>query len=270
MAISQDKVQELLDLIKKLNEKVEAIKNEKINIKLKDDNTPVTKADLLVNDELIKFIKTTQYTKIISEENRQLDFSERTNWEWYWVVDPIDGTKEFIKKGEDYTINIALCHKERPVFSVVSRPSNGDIYYAIKDKGAFKNNKRIYSDGNQKVIKVIASKTHLNSMTENFINNLSKSVNFETLNVGSSLKICFISEGLAQIYPRFGTTMEWDTAAADLILFEAGGEMIGCKSFNALSYNKEDLRNEFFLCYSKSLSKEKRKLICQLAKENVV
>ena len=118
MAISQDKVQELLDLIKKLNEKVEAIKNEKINIKLKDDNTPVTKADLLVNDELIKFIKTTQYTKIISEENRQLDFSERTNWEWYWVVDPIDGTKEFIKKGEDYTINIALCHKERPVLAL--------------------------------------------------------------------------------------------------------------------------------------------------------
>ena len=269
MTISQSKFEELLKLIGKLNHEVEEIKYQNIEVHLKSDETPITKADLHVNKALNNFIKTTEYQNVISEENKQIDFSERSVWQWYWIIDPIDGTKEFIKKGTDFTINIALCFQNRPVLSVVSRPSSGDIYHAIKDEGAFKNKRKIESSLIDGKMKMIASKSHLNSDTESYISELSKLTDFEIINVGSSLKICFIAEGKAQIYPRFGTTMEWDTAAADLILFEAGGSMLSCKNLKPLMYNKENLKNSYFICFSDSLSTKEKKDITNLAFKNV-
>ena len=269
MTISQNKFEELLKLIGKLNHEVEKIKHEDIEVSIKSDDSPITQADLHVNNALNNFIKTTEYQNVISEENKQIDFSQRSKWQWFWIIDPIDGTKEFIKKGDDYTINIALCFKNRPVLSVVSRPSSGDIYYAIKNKGSFLNQKKIQSAFNDGKVKMIASKSHLNKDTELYISKLSKSIKFEIINVGSSLKICFLAEGKAQIYPRFGTTMEWDTAAADLILSEAGGSMLSCVDLEPLMYNKENLKNSYFVCFSDSLNSKEIKEITDLANKNV-
>ena len=269
MTISQNKLEELLKLIGKLNHEVEKIKNKDIEVSIKSDDTPITQADLYVNNALNDFIKTTEYQNVISEENKQIDFSERSKWQWFWIIDPIDGTKEFIKKGTDYTINIALCFQNRPVLSVVSRPSSGDIYYAIKDQGSFLNQNKIKSALTDGEVKMIASKSHLNKDTEVYISELSKSIRFDTINVGSSLKICFLAEGKAQIYPRFGTTMEWDTAAADLILSEAGGSMLSCLDLKPLMYNKENLKNSYFICFSDSLSSKEKKEITNLANKNV-
>ena len=268
MIIEQNKFQDLLNLIEKLNFEVEEIKNQNIKISMKNDQTPVTQADLFVNDQLNKFIKTTNYKNVISEENKKADYEDRSSWDWFWIIDPIDGTKEFIKKGNDYTINIALCYKNRPVLSVVSKPSSGDIYYACKNGGAYKNGHSISSNNVENNIKLIASKSHLNKETERFISELSKSLDFETISIGSSLKICVLAEGKAQIYPRFGTTMEWDTAAADLILTESGGKLLNCSNLKPLIYNKEDLRNDYFICFSESLSDEQKKTIKSLVNTN--
>ena len=167
------------------------------------------------------------------------------------MIDPIDGTKEFINKSTDYTINIALCHEKEPIFGLVSCPATNDIYYAYKNKGAFLNGKEISisteTDSNLK--RVIASKSHINAETTKFIEDLKKNYEIDVKNYGSSLKICKIAEGKADIYPRFGPTMEWDTCAAQIILEEAGGSMLDKKNLK-LTYNKADLRNPFFIASS--------------------
>tara|TARA_Y100000816_G_C26075616_1_gene566150 strand:+ start:16 stop:759 length:744 start_codon:yes stop_codon:yes gene_type:complete len=241
----------LVILIKKLNKDVEEIKITDFDVDLKLDNTPLTKADLHVNRHLTDFVQNSNCKNIISEEISNLEFEERKSWRYYWVIDPIDGTKEFVNKSTDYTINIALCHEKEPIFGLVSCPATNDIYYAYKNKGAFLNGKEISisteTDSNLK--RVIASKSHMNAETTKFIENLKKNYEIDVKNYGSSLKICKIAEGKADIYPRFGPTMEWDTCAAQIILEEAGGSMLDKKNLK-LTYNKADLRNPFFIASS--------------------
>ena len=241
----------LVILIKKLNKDVEEIKITDFDVDFKLDNSPLTKADLHVNRHLSDFVHNSNCKNIISEEISNLEFEERKSWRYYWVIDPIDGTKEFINKSTDYTINIALCHEKEPIFGLVSCPATNDIYYAYKNKGAFLNGKEISisteTDSNLK--RVIASKSHINAETTKFIENLKKNYKIDVKNYGSSLKICKIAEGKADIYPRFGPTMEWDTCAAQIILEEAGGSMLDKKNLK-LTYNKADLRNPFFIASS--------------------
>ncbi len=241
----------LVILIKKLNKDVEEIKITDFDVDFKLDNSPLTKADLHVNRHLSDFVHNSNCKNIISEEISNLEFEERKSWRYYWVIDPIDGTKEFINKSTDYTINIALCHEKEPIFGLVSCPATNDIYYAYKNKGAFLNGKEISisteTDSNLK--RVIASKSHINAETTKFIEDLKKNYEIDVKNYGSSLKICKIAEGKADIYPRFGPTMEWDTCAAQIILEEAGGSMLDKKNLK-LTYNKADLRNPFFIASS--------------------
>ncbi len=238
----------LLNLIKRLNQEVEKIKTSDYKIESKADESPLTQADIYVNQNLCNFVNSTDYKNIISEEISNLDFEDRKNWKKYWVIDPIDGTKEFIKKSTDYTINIALCEGDKPIFGLVSCPANNDIYYAFKNQGAFLNNIKIAtSKAPQKKIKrVIASKSHMNEDTSKYIEGLKKNFDVELKNYGSSLKICKIAEGKADIYPRFGPTMEWDTCAAQIILEEAGGKFRSSDG-ERLTYNKENLLNPFFI-----------------------
>ncbi len=241
----------LVLLIKKLNKDVEEIKITDFDIDLKLDNSPLTKADLHVNRYLCDFVHNTECKNIISEEISNLEFDVRKSWQYYWVIDPIDGTKEFINKSTDYTINLALCYENEPIFGLVSCPATNDIYHAYRNKGAFLNGKEISisteTDSNLK--RVIASKSHMNTETTEFIENLKKNHEIVVKTYGSSLKICKIAEGKADIYPRFGPTMEWDTCAAQIILEEAGGSMLDEKKFK-LTYNKPDLRNPFFIASS--------------------
>ena len=238
----------LISLILKLNKDVEEIKTSDFDIDSKSDKSPLTKADLHVNSHLCDFIQYTDCRNIISEEISNLEFEERKSWQYYWMIDPIDGTKEFINKSTDYTINVALCYKKKPIFGLVSCPASNDIYHAYKGSGAFLNGKKISTlkDHNENIKRVIASKSHMNEETKKYIENLKKNYSVSLKSYGSSLKICKIAEGEADIYPRFGPTMEWDTCAAQIVLEEAGGSLIDVKG-NQLHYNKQNLLNPYFI-----------------------
>jgi 3'(2'), 5'-bisphosphate nucleotidase len=185
----------------------------------------------------------------MSEENKMVDFNERKDWDYYWCIDPIDGTKEFIKKNGEFTVNIALIKKNEPVLGVVYAPAINAMYSAKLGEGAFKNGIKLPLQKNNNLSKkmiVVASKSHLSPETQEFINNLdTKEV--EQVSKGSSLKLCMVAEGSADIYPRLAPTMEWDTAAADAIVREAGKMTLQFDTNIPLIYNKENLLNPWFV-----------------------
>lgn len=246
--ISKDQIKSLISLIKELGQETEKIKKRDFDYELKSDGSPLSEADKFVNENLIKFIKTTNFQNVISEECKETPFFIRRSWEFYWVIDPIDGTREFIKKNDDYTINIALCYKASPIFGIVSRPGTGDIYTATLGEGAFKNGVKIKAKNKlTNNVNVVASKSHIDEITQKYLEKLKEKFELNILNIGSSLKICMIAEGNADIYPRFAPTMEWDTCAADIILKESNGCILRHPTNKPLNYNKEDLRNPFFI-----------------------
>tara|TARA_B100000242_G_C43007824_1_gene468453 strand:+ start:108 stop:857 length:750 start_codon:yes stop_codon:yes gene_type:complete len=242
--------QDLLSIVCNLGKEAELIRKSNFEIDLKEDSSPITKADLLINEELNKFFSSTQFKNIISEENAEVPYKERKKWEIFWCIDPIDGTKEYISGGSDYTINIALCKKDRPIFSIVYAPAREELFVAEKDQGATKNNRKILVDNNtSNLVRLVASKSHLNKKTQDYIDMISSDQDVSLLQFGSSLKICKIAEGEAHLYPRFGPTMEWDTCAAQLILEEAGGTLLDINN-ECLKYNKIDLLNPYFIASS--------------------
>ena len=247
--ISKVKKNQMISLLVELGEEVEKIKQQDFDLKIefKQDNSPLSKADLFLNKHICDFLRKTNVTNIISEEDSVISYTKRKKWDYFWIIDPIDGTKEFINKGTDYTINIALCKGNLPILSYVYAPARNEMFHAEKGSSAFLNQKKIsVSKIPNKELNIVASKSHLNDETIRFINLIKESYSIKLLNYGSSLKICKVAEGAADIYPRFGATMEWDTCAAHLILSEAGGEMITMNG-SSLHYNKKHLTNPNFI-----------------------
>ncbi len=243
----------LISLVYELGSEVEGIKTDsnKISVEYKNDNTPLTRADKLVNEEITKFIATTDFHNYISEESVYKNYQIRKNWKYFWLIDPIDGTKEFVKKGEDYTINVALCFENMPIFSIVYAPAKNELFHATKENNAFLNNERISVNLEEtNSINIVASSSHFDTKTSDYLKELEKYKEINLLQFGSSLKICKVASGIADIYPRFGPTMEWDTCAAHLILSEAGGEMLKMNG-SSLHYNKKHLNNPHFIAKSK-------------------
>ncbi|WP_419770623.1 MAG: 3'(2'),5'-bisphosphate nucleotidase CysQ [Candidatus Marinarcus sp.] len=219
-------------------------------IEYKDDKSPLTQADKLSNEiictQLKKYFPT---IPLMSEENAEVPFSMRKEWEYYWCIDPIDGTKEFIQKNGEFTVNIALIHKTIPVLGVVYAPALNDIYCSKKGEGAYKNGQKLpflFNNEPQKCLRVVASKSHLSEETQSFIDNLD-TLKIEQVSKGSSLKLCMVAEGSADIYPRLAPTMEWDTAAAHAIVIESGKEVVIYNENEAVVYNKEHLLNPWFI-----------------------
>lgn len=252
MEITKQFIDKLLAFGVELSEEVVKIQKRGFETLQKDDESPLTEADLHSNKRIREFLlANTEITNIISEEDKEIEYEERSRWDYYWLIDPIDGTKEFVKGGDDFCINIALCKGSEPVFGYVACPKKQDQYFAIKDRGAFKNGEPIYAkysyNPQGEPIKVVASKSHLNKETEEFINNLKKTHEVETLNIGSSLKFCLVAEGEAHIYPRFGPTMEWDTCAPQIIAEESGADVCIAGNSQLLEYNKKNLLNPFFI-----------------------
>jgi len=224
------------------------IYNRDFSIEYKDDSSPLTEADLLshrfITDALKKYD-----LPILSEEGKSISFDERKRWDYYWCIDPIDGTKEFIKKNGEFTVNIALIYNGEPILGVVYAPALQDIYSAKKGEGAFKNNKRLPLKNNsnlQEKITVVASKSHLSEETQAFIDALDTK-EIVQVSKGSSLKLCMVAEGNADIYPRLAPTMEWDTAAADAVVREAGKMSYQFENKAPLMYNKKELLNPWFV-----------------------
>ena len=226
------------------------IYNRDFSIEYKDDKSPLTEADLASNDVIIKALE--KYNiPIMSEEGKEIPYDDRKDWEYYWCIDPIDGTKEFIKKNGEFTVNIALIHKDTPVLGVVYAPALGDMYKAKKGDGAFKNGKKLPLEVNEtpeKSLRVVASKSHLSEETQTFIDDVAKTTErIEQVSKGSSLKLVMVAEGSADIYPRLAPTMEWDTAAADAIVRESGKMTYQFENEKAVVYNKENLLNPWFI-----------------------
>ena len=225
-------------------------------VEYKDDKSPLTEADTTSN-EIICHALGELYPDIpmLSEENKAVPFEDREHWEYYWCIDPIDGTKEFIKKNGEFTVNIALMHNGEPVLGVVYAPALGDMYKAKRGEGAFKNGKKLPLKENltpQMSLHVVASKSHLSEETQAFIDALARTTEtIHQISKGSSLKLCLVAEGEADIYPRLAPTMEWDTAAADAVVRESGKMTYqyaeGADATTPMAYNKPDLLNPWFV-----------------------
>jgi len=236
---------------------------EDLGIEYKEDRSPLTSADKKCNDIINSYLKNTDFP-IISEENRQLDYSERKNWETCWIVDPLDGTKEFVKRNGEFTVNIALVKNGKPQLGVIYVPDTKELYFAdVNTKKASKviltshkvnmdmldiNTNSIHPDKtNGDTIKIVGSRSHMNDATQNFVDTLKKDFkDVEIVSKGSSLKFCMVAEGKANIYPRFAPTMEWDTAAGQAICEAVGLEVISKETDKPLLYNKENLLNPWF------------------------
>ncbi|NBK99560.1 MAG: 3'(2'),5'-bisphosphate nucleotidase [Erysipelotrichia bacterium] len=220
------------------------------SVEYKDDESPLTEADKVSNAIICKALEDHFPTlPLLSEENEAIAYEIRKDWEYYWCIDPIDGTKEFIKKNGEFTVNIALIHKDTPVLGVVYAPALGEMYWAKKGEGAYKNGAKlplhVNTSPSEKLF-VVASKSHLSSETQAFIDDLSTKC-IEQVSKGSSLKLCMVAEGIADIYPRLAPTMEWDTAAADAIVRESGKMTYQFESEKVLQYNKKELLNSWFI-----------------------
>jgi 3'(2'), 5'-bisphosphate nucleotidase len=217
----------------------------------KGDNSPLTIADKKAHQVIEKILKETGLP-ILSEEGRSIPYEERKNWKSFWMVDPLDGTKEFLRRNGEFTVNIALIENGIPVLGVVAIPVTNEIFYTSKGTGVWKQTpnglqqlrKRQTIDYKQNGLRVIASRSHMNAETETFIKSLN---NPELVSKGSSLKFLLLVEGKADIYPRFAPTMEWDTAAAHAIVNEAGLHVYHTDSNSELTYNKPNLLNPYFI-----------------------
>lgn len=227
------------------------------SVESKKDKSPLTIADKASNNIINDGLKnlSLQYP-IISEENKQIPYEKRKAYDIFWLVDPLDGTKEFIKKNGEFTVNIALMQDGYPVMGVVYAPARESLYYSAKGEGAFKkkngktkkihcNRINLYDKG----LRVVCSRSHINEDTKDVIDRLNEP---ELVAVGSSLKLVIIAEGEADYYPRLGPTMEWDIGAAQAILEEAGGSVVSASSNKRLNYNKESLLNPYFIALAAS------------------
>ena len=234
------------------------------NIEYKEDESPLTLADKRAHNIIVSYLEKTNIP-VLSEEGRNISFEERKQWEKLWVVDPLDGTKEFIKKNGEFTVNIALVENNEPVMGVVYAPVLDVLFVGDQQKGAFRieqasKKEKIFDelkDTNKLPLTVnkdkdyygvVASRSHLNRETEEFINKLKTNhKNIKIVSKGSSLKICMVAEGIADIYPRFAPTMEWDTAAGDAVARASGATVTNVKTNTPLVYNKEELLNPWFI-----------------------
>ena len=238
---------------------IEIYNSDDFNLEYKLDDSPLTIADTASN-KIIENILEASNIPILSEEGNILDFNNRKNLKHLWVVDPLDGTKEFIKKNNEFTVNISLIENSIPVIGVIYAPALNVLYFSEKKLGAYKvfitnldefdhsNALRLPLVKKFKEYKVLTSRSHLNDNTLNYIDNL-KVNNLKVVSVpmGSSLKFCLLAEGLADCYPRFSPCMEWDTAAGQIICDEAGFKVIDLKTMKPIIYNRENLINNYFI-----------------------
>lgn len=231
-------------------------------VQLKNDQTPVTRADQNAHDEIMRVLASWQLP-VLSEEGTTTGFQERKNWDLFWMVDPLDGTKEFIKRNDEFTVNIALINKNTSVAGVIYAPITGELYAGIPGSGAYKlinptancsfqfmqqSGTKLPEKTDRKHFTIAVSRSHMNQETEAYVEALRKKhQSVQVINLGSSLKMCRIAEGMADVYPKFGKTMEWDTAAAHAIV-KAAGKNIYCTDLKTeLIYNKEELQNPHFI-----------------------
>ena len=248
-----DYLSEVRALAKQAGERILEIYNTEFSVKEKDDRSPLTAADMASHKAIVAGLQAlTPDVPVLSEEAAKIPFEERSGWHTYWLIDPLDGTKEFIKRNGEFTVNIALVHDGVPVLGVVHVPVSGVTYAACQGAGAVK---EVPGQGEQPIrvrklsdgpVAVVGSRSHRGDSLNSFLEKLGE---YEIVSMGSSLKICLVAEGIADVYPRLGPTSEWDTAAAHCVVEQAGGSLTDLE-MKPLRYNSKDsLLNPFFLVF---------------------
>ncbi len=256
LAASRRLQQDILDISRKAGAAIMRVYDGEIEVAQKEDASPLTQADLASHHLIIAALHSlTPSVAVLSEESAVLDFSTRSRWSEYWLVDPLDGTKEFIKRNGEFTVNIALVQNHEPVLGVVHVPVGGISYCGLRDVGA----QRVSANGIAESISVripcadpvivVGSRSHPNPVLQEHLAPLGS---YELVSMGSSLKFCLIAEGKADFYPRLGPTSEWDTAAAHAVVNAAGGSVVTLDG-QPMRYNtKASLLNPEFLAIADS------------------
>ena len=250
-------MERIIAIAKEAGDAIMEIYQRDFTVDYKEDSSPLTDADRAAHGIILRGLHAL-YPKIpfLSEEGDAIPYEIRQHWEAFWLVDPLDGTKEFIRKNGEYTVNIALVENGRPVLGVVYAPALDRMYYAKEGKGGWRQDAHQpaqklplhVNDSREQKLTVVASKSHRSLETEAYIDELRKSTQeLEVVTIGSSLKICLVAEGYADCYPRLGPTMEWDTAAAQIIATESGCRVEAAAGGHELIYNKKDLLNPYFV-----------------------
>lgn len=242
---------DIKDICHVAGDKILEIYETDFTVESKEDNSPLTLADMAAHNAICKRLSTlTPDIPILSEESSHISFNERRHWNQYWLVDPLDGTREFVKRNGEFSVNIALIEGQKSILGSIYIPVSGISYTACLNYGAYKNEQNGSSTRisvkktNVDKITIAGSRSHGSQKQSAFIEKFN---NPEILAIGSSLKFCLVAEGKADIYPRFGPTSEWDTGAAQAIVEEAGGVVVDM-SFNRLEYNsKSSILNPEFL-----------------------
>lgn len=236
------------------------------NVEFKEDDSPLTQADKRAHDSIMKGLNAIDpIIPVLSEEGREIPYSERREWSHFWLVDPLDGTKEFIKKNGEFTVNIALIEGKYPSIGIIYAPALDVFYFGCVGNGAYKlenaskveianeeeliqKSVRLPKIEDHRVTRAVASRSHMSEETEAFIKGLeTKHGEVEVVSTGSSLKFCLVAEGKADYYPRYAPTMEWDTGAGQAIVEAAGGKVTRYEDNERFYYNREDLLNGWFL-----------------------
>ncbi|MBI5194541.1 MAG: 3'(2'),5'-bisphosphate nucleotidase CysQ [Nitrospirae bacterium] len=303
-------IPDILVIAYKAGEAILDVYNSKeFDVTFKDDSSPLTIADKRANDIIVAGLSGGQFRNIpvLSEEGKTVSYDERKSWEYFWCVDPLDGTKEFIKRNDEFTVNIALIHKHRPVLGVIYIPVKDIFYFASEGLGSYKladskfiantdnftkekkellnevinlsvnlypttsplpsgERGRVRGGGAEHVtaqINIIGSGSHATKEQELYVGEIKKRFDkVEFSSAGSSLKFCNVAEGKADIYPRFGPTMEWDTAAGQAIVEQSGGKVLNIRTKEPLAYNKKELLNPWFLVVKGNYQHEKDVIDC--------
>jgi 3'(2'), 5'-bisphosphate nucleotidase len=255
--LNQIDIQDIVTIAKEAGKVIMQVYKQDFEVEYKQDNSPLTLADKKANDIIEAGLNQLSVnTPILSEEGTDIPYEDRKHWEYFWLIDPLDGTKEFIKKNDEFTVNIALIHKDTPVLGVVYAPALDVCYWAKQGEGAFKDgqNLPLKAEIPRNTYKIVVSRSHMSDETQAFIDAINTLKEKELISIGSSLKICLVAEGEVDIYPRLGPTMEWDTGAAHSIVEESSASFKRYAKnglyFQHL-YNKSDLLNNWFVVQGK-------------------
>ena len=244
---------------------LDVYESEDFEVEMKGDNSPLTKADRAAHEIIMHELESLGLP-VLSEEGKSIPYDERKEWKKFWLVDPLDGTKEFISRNGEFTVNIALIEEDMPVLGVVYVPVLDELFYGVSEQAGFYvsgANSRFGSSerfrerayrlplvNNGRPYRIVGSRSHMNDLTVAFIDSVREEYpDLEIVQRGSSLKICMVAAGDADIYPRFGPTMEWDTAAGHAIARAVGKRMVEAENGKELRYNKEELVNPYFIVW---------------------
>ncbi len=252
-------VNQVIEIAKAAGAAIMQVYSTDFDVEKKDDNSPLTQADLAAHHVIVNALtKLTPNIPILSEESVALDYDIRKEWSQYWLIDPLDGTREFVKRNGEFTVNIALIDGQQSVLGVVYAPVTDVLYFASTTHGAYKQiagNEAVkihtkLLDLKQPVI--AGSRSHTDEKMQIFMRNIEHQLGVkpELISMGSSLKICLVAEGVADVYPRLGPTSEWDTAAAHCVLSEAGGDIVDEAGLTLRYNSKRSLLNPYFFAKS--------------------